>query len=203
MQRQRNVSERCLRLAELQTYTATAGGRTLPRLQLRGRQPCRATTHKHKLAHRPESRRHSRRAFGQHALPDNNRQTQDEFMEEAYVLYIINLYTLGKADEEINLPLFHAELTSAQLSELKEFIEIKQLKPSLTCIRYDYSPSNFYKDEINAHTETLKAHTIKLFNMNESKINFYNFEINRYNNQYQKSKKYEEKNSINAEGYEY
>jgi uncharacterized membrane protein len=76
------------------------------------------------------------------------------------------------------------------------------LKPEVVCFPYQYSPSNYYKDEINAHMETLNANSNEVFKMSNEKTDVYHNEINRYTSLYNKAKEYEMNNNINSDGYE-
>jgi hypothetical protein len=57
-------------------------------------------------------------------------------------------------------------------------------------------------DEINAHSETLKANNMNIFIMQKTKIDFYFSEIDWYKEKYEVAKKYETDNNINSDGYE-
>jgi hypothetical protein len=128
-------------------------------------------------------------------------QTENEFLQESYDLFIQTQYRTNM-DVYADYPLYYKDLNDAQKEEFSLFIRKNELKPKITCFPYPYSPSNYFKDEINAHTETLKANSKSVFKMSNEKIEFYNSETVRYTNAYNKAKTYEINNNINNEGYE-
>jgi predicted SprT family Zn-dependent metalloprotease len=129
-------------------------------------------------------------------------QTDDEFLDDAYQKFQYSKVGTLDAAIYIDYPIFYKELNAVQKKEVDDYIKEKDLKPKVKCIPYDYSPSNYFKDEINAHTETLEAHDANVFKMSDGKISIYHSEINRYTNSYNKAKAYEINNNINNDGYE-
>jgi predicted SprT family Zn-dependent metalloprotease len=129
-------------------------------------------------------------------------QAKDEFLEDIYQAFIHEKMRTSDAEIYLDYPAFYKELTDVQKEEIDQYIEEKDLKPEIECVPYDYSPSNYFKDEINAHTETLKAHDANVFKMSDSKISVYHSEINRYTNSYNKAITYEINNNINGDGYD-
>jgi hypothetical protein len=129
-------------------------------------------------------------------------QTEAEFLDDAYSLFFLFKINTPNAHAYLSYPSSYNELDDAQKKEVETYIEENKLKREIKCFAYDYSPSNFYKDEINAHTETINAHNKAVFKMTDDKVIFYHGEINRYTNLYNKSKTYEINNNINSDGYE-
>jgi hypothetical protein len=129
-------------------------------------------------------------------------QSEDEFFNDAYQLFILDKMKTPDADVYLDYPAFYEELNDIQKEEVNKYTKNKNLKPEVICFSFDYSPSNFYKDEINAHTETLNANDKKMLKMSDGNISFYYSEINRYTNLYNKAETYEINNNINSDGYE-
>jgi hypothetical protein len=133
---------------------------------------------------------------------ENRMQTETEFLNEAYLGFQYSKMGTPEAENYYDYPLYYNELTNNQKEEVDIYIKGGKIEPKKTCISYDYSPSNFFKDEINAHTETLNANGRKVFNMSDNKIILYKDEIDRYMKSYNKAKTYEINNNINSNGYE-
>ncbi|MBN1185759.1 MAG: hypothetical protein JXB49_25985, partial [Bacteroidales bacterium] len=130
-------------------------------------------------------------------------QNTEEFLQSAYESYLTYLVNIPEqATKAFNMPMNYQELSEDELILLNEYIESNDLKPDVICFPYQYTPSNFSNDEINAHKETLKANNLKVFEMNMEKVSFYNSEIERYTKKKEKAEKYEAENNLNAEGYE-
>jgi hypothetical protein len=126
--------------------------------------------------------------------------SEAEFFEKAYVLFIYDKINIDY-ETYVEYPNTYKKLNDEQKKEVDIHIKENNLKPEMTCIPFDYSPSNYFKDEINAHTETLNAHNWNVFKMSEQKLNIYNSEITRYTNLYNKAKIYEN-NNINSNSHE-
>jgi hypothetical protein len=129
-------------------------------------------------------------------------QTENEFLEDVYLQFYTDKINNPKAEIYLDYHDFYNELDNAQKKEVDNYIKEKDLKPKVKCIPYDYSPSNYFKDEINAHTGTLKTNNMGSFKMSDEKISIYYSEINRYTGLYNKAKIYEINNNINSDGYE-
>jgi hypothetical protein len=129
-------------------------------------------------------------------------QSQDDFLEDIYYTFILSKMATTQRDIYLTYPEIYEDLDSEQKKEVDIYIKENTLKPEIVCFSYDYSPSNFFKDEINAHTETINASDKIVFKMSDKKNNIYRNEINRYTNEYNKAKMYEINNNINADGYE-
>jgi hypothetical protein len=129
-------------------------------------------------------------------------QTEDEFLDDVYLQFYTDKLNSPDATVYLDYPVFYKELNDIQKNEVDNYIKEKDIEPKVKCIPYDYFPSNYHKDEINAHTETLNAHKANVFTMSDEKIGIYNREINRYTDSYNKAKMYEIKNNINSDGYE-
>jgi hypothetical protein len=127
---------------------------------------------------------------------EERQETEDEFFNSVCSSFIYD-----------NLPTAmyysfnYTELTVEQKKEIAEYIKTKNLTPSIHCFEFQYKPSNYAKDEINAHIQTLNMHG-KLFQMSLRKQEIYKDEIERYNELYEKALKFEEKNNYNPSGYE-
>jgi acid phosphatase class B len=129
-------------------------------------------------------------------------QTEDEFLDDVYQEFYVYKLKTPERENYLDYPDFYEELNNEQKKEVQIYIEENKLKPEVVCISYTYSPSNYFKDEVNAHTETLNANNKAVFKMSNEKIDIYNGEINRYTSQYNKAKEYEKNNNINEKGYE-
>ncbi|MDR0763023.1 MAG: hypothetical protein LBF01_00815, partial [Bacteroidales bacterium] len=127
---------------------------------------------------------------------EKKQETEQEFLDRICKDFIyINL------PKTIYYSFDYSELTTEQKEEITEYIEAENLKPDIRCFEFQYSPSNYFKDEINAHNQTLNMHG-KLFQMSLRKREIYKSEIERYNKRYEKALEFEEKNNYNSSGYE-
>jgi hypothetical protein len=130
-------------------------------------------------------------------------ETQEEFLKDAYDSYITFLLnTPDKFEYALGLPSFCQNLTETQAIDFRLYIKNKKLTPEVKEISYQYSPSNYCLDEINAHQETLRANNVQVFTMGVAKLLLYYSEIERYNALRIKAQEYENKNNINPTGYE-
>jgi hypothetical protein len=131
-------------------------------------------------------------------------ESESEFLERIYQTYIFYLYNSTENIYEImnNYPSSYENLTTEQDTAFREFIKDKEYVPIEKCFPYQYLPSNFCKDEITAHNETLKANNMNVFTMSKANVDFYFSEIKRYEEKYEIIKKYEIDNNINPDGYE-
>jgi hypothetical protein len=130
-------------------------------------------------------------------------QTKEEFLSETYYYYNIKMPNLPDVSQRIDyteLPAKYTDLIPEQAVKFEQFIANENLKPEKVCISYPYEPSNYSKNEINAHEETLNAHHVKVFTMNEEKVQFYNKEIERYKDKFNQSIRYEKKKKLTPEG---
>jgi hypothetical protein len=129
-------------------------------------------------------------------------QTETDFLENVYREFYADKLKKTEWENYLDYPESYEELNNEQKKEIQTYIEEKKLKPEVVCMSYQYSPSNYFKDEINAHTETLNANSKEVFKMSNEKIGVYSNEINRYTSLYNKAKEYEINNNINSDGYE-
>ena len=130
-------------------------------------------------------------------------QNQEEFLQSAYLSYLTYLLnTPNQSTKAYDMPDTYKELSEKEMIVFNTYIQNKGISPEEVCFPYQYTPSNYSKDELNAHKETLKANDLKVFKMGEIKITFYNSEIERYERKKEKSEKYEAENNINSDGYE-
>jgi hypothetical protein len=130
-------------------------------------------------------------------------ETQEEFLMDAYELYMtFVLNTTDKIEYALGLPAFYQNLTELQASDFNAYIKEQKLIPRIKYFSYQYFPSNYCLDEINAHQETLKANDVQVFTMGAAKMSFYYSELERYNRLHIKAQEYENNNNINPTGYE-
>jgi hypothetical protein len=131
-------------------------------------------------------------------------ESEYDFFERVYQFYISELLNNTEMKYEImdNFPASYRDLTVEQTATFQKFIEDKKYVPIKRCFPYQYIPSNFYWDEVNAHSETLKANSMNVFTMEKAKVDFYYFEIDKYKKKHETAKKYEIDNNINSNGYE-
>jgi hypothetical protein len=149
-------------------------------------------------------------------LQDEQKKEVDIFIEENNLVLDFNPVNIQSAyrifvgeksnaviDEFIsNFPDFYVELSDEQKRMIDTFIQENNMHPVMVDVNYDYSPSNFFWCEINAHTQTLNANDKGVFNMSDENINFYHNEIIRYTRLYNRAREFEDNNNINRNGYE-
>jgi hypothetical protein len=131
--------------------------------------------------------------------------SNDYFLEQMYQLYITNLLNSTDTLDRIKYSnyedlIYYKDLNISQKKEVDEYIAMNNLSPVEECVPYYYSPSNFFQDEINAHSETLNADSLGTLKMSDAKKIFYKNEISRYTEGYNKARTYEFNNNVNSYG---
>jgi hypothetical protein len=106
------------------------------------------------------------------------------------------------ANWSIDLPMDYEDCTKELLASLDEFAKNKGYTREKSCFEYIYRPSNFYRDEINAYTETEYALNMGLFDISIEKLNRDKENKSYYSMRLENAIKYEQDNNYNASGYE-
>jgi hypothetical protein len=120
-------------------------------------------------------------------------QDEGEFLEYAYQLFFQTKMKYPDKEVYLDYPDFYEELNSTQKKEVDSYIQENNLEPEIKCFPFHYSPSNYFKDEINAHTETLNVNNKGMLKMSNEKMSFYYSEIDRYTKLYNKAITHEKK----------
>ena len=137
---------------------------------------------------------------------EHRMQSEDEFLNHALSSFIFNRLVNQRDIELIefysNFPVLYSELDEVQQRKVDAFIKENDMRPEVVYFRFDYSPSMFFRCEINAHQQTLNAHDRGVFTMSDRNIEFYRSEIARYYRLYNRAVRFETENNINRDGYE-
>jgi hypothetical protein len=128
---------------------------------------------------------------------EKKQETEEEFLQRMCESFIYS-----NLPRTSYYPGYYYELTEEQRKEVLEYIKLhKQVPDTNRCFKFQYKPSNYFKDELNAHTLTLSVNE-KLFQMSQQKQTIYRSEIDLYNELYEKALKFESINNYNSMGYE-
>jgi hypothetical protein len=121
------------------------------------------------------------------------------FKERAYKLFTIAKYQIDVAKYS-NYPAFYDQLDGNQKAEVDKYIQDNNLSPQMSEVTYLYRPSNHAKDELNAHTKTLEASSLDLFEISFKKRNSYSKELIRYQEMYDICLRIEQKYNYTPDG---
>ncbi|GHT29135.1 hypothetical protein FACS189432_08010 [Bacteroidia bacterium] len=122
------------------------------------------------------------------------------FIDRAYRTFLLTKYNVDY-DKYINYPDDYKQLSESQRKEVDEYIKENNLSPQKKVVNYPYSPSNYAKDELNAHKKTLEASSLGLFTFSQKKLNFYDKELKRYQEKYDNCVNIERNYNYTPEGY--
>ena len=104
-----------------------------------------------------------------------------------------NVAKIASEKQLIYMSKFHNELTDSEEKEFQDYIDNKKLTPLTTeyTIAFDYQPSNYYRDEINAYTLAELGELLNLYVLSEEKRKMHQEKIEEYTKRLEMASEYE------------